>query len=856
MKFLEKKFILLILPFLIAACSEKKTPEVSITTLEASAIEKENQLAKFYIERSSTKGTLLVDFQLSGNTDVTLGSASEQDYVLKYSDGGEVGQQLEFKASQNSRVIEVHPVLDELHEVPETLVIELTANNEYELTEQVSAQVVITDASNHVDNAKVFIGIFEPQDDVATTASGVLSLILQGDNQQASLNYTFNNLTSLQTDQHIHLAPAGSMIKDLESVGPLKDYLWDLAPGGIFTTEQQMLDTLFKGEFFVNIHTANYPNGEIFARMIYESGAKPPEQEVLSQQDIDNDIIRFLTQATFGPTEESYQALRAQIDEDGSNRLQVYGAWIEQQFNQPTTSKLAFLDATAGLFGEEKYYFSRRDAFWPLAVYGKDQLRQRMAFALSEILVIGDEPTVIRNAGRGTAHYWDMLADNAFTTYRKTLEDVSFHPIMGYWLSHIRNQKANAELGYYPDENYAREIMQLFTFGLVQRNLNGTIKLGEDNLPMATYDNQVIKEMARVFTGLSFGFISDNGEKVENTRFSQGNSSNQYQYRWTSPMKVFSDYHDHQGKQLFSDNGNTFTVPANDTESSEAAVQELGLVFDGLVGHSGTAPFISRQLIQRFVTSNPSPEYIERVAHAFGASGDLKATIRAILLDPEARNPAALKSTTFGKVKEPVLQLTALMRLLKASSSIPLGQENDGLALDMADHFEQGASLMRIGELPLGQRPLGSASVFNFFSPDFTPTGALANQSLTSPELQILTEAQLVTTYNLYEKLLRKGLNRGNAAKYSEFSTEQLNVTLSGAPLETVWQHTNGDDTAKAAAVVDYLDFYLNAGQLQLTEQSTIRQSFIDAIVNSDQEDRLELAIFAVATMPQFFVQR
>ena len=840
--------------------STTQKPQISITTVTQLAIEKSNEFAKFKIERTGDSTALSLQFTTSGNADITKGSASGDDYKLVYSDGGDVGNTLELAANQNSRVIEVQPIKDDLHEVPETLTLTITNSSNYNLTSNNSIEVIITDASNESENTKVFLGVFSPQNNAVTNGSGLLSLILSGDNESALLSYNFSNLGSVQTDQHIHLAPSGTMIKDIEHTGALTDYLWDLATGGPFTSEQAMLDTLFNGEFYLNIHTANYPAGEISARIIYDANFEPPEETSLNAADIDRDVIRFLTQATFGATPEAYQTLRQQIDENGDNRLQVYSNWIEEQFTRPATSLLELTDASVTLFGEENPWFSRRDAFWPIVIYGKDQLRQRMTFALSEILVIGDEVKNVRNAYRGAAQYWDQLAGNAFTSYRKTISDASLHPIMGTWLSHLRNQKADIEQGFYPDENYAREIMQLFSFGLVHKQMNGAIKLGDDNLAMATYDNDVIKAMAEVFTGLGFSHKNSNDIKVANDNFFLKNSTNKYQYRWTEPMKFFPNYHDFGEKTLFTNQGKTLTIPAGNDHSAASAQAELDTVLDALVSHESTAPVISRKLIQRFVSSNPSAGYIERVANVFGETGDLKAVVRAILLDKEARNPAVISSQTFGKIKEPILQLTSLMRLLQASSAIPLGSGNGsdslGLNFSFADKYRAGASLMRLGDGNIGQRALGSPSVFNFFLPDFAPTGDLASNSLVSPELQLYTESQLFTIFNTYHQLIDNGFYRKSAKKYSDFSASELTVKLNKNILPTIWNQAAGDNMAKAEAVVDYLDFYLSAGQLKQTSNSDTRQIFIDTLAAAGEAERFDLAIYGASISPEFLIQR
>jgi uncharacterized protein (DUF1800 family) len=841
-------------------------PDVTMALVEPQAYELNGQFAKFKIDRSGASGALSVNYSLGGSTDVTKGSASVDDYQMVYSDGGDVGDRLELGANQNSRVVEVRPIADDSFEVPETLSITLAAGSGYDLGTDRSAVMVISDATNDSANQKVFLGAFAPQNGAITNGSGVLSFILQGDNEAGKLSYSFSNLSAVQTDQHIHLSPSGTTVKDIEQTGSISNFVWDLAPGGIFVTEQQMLDALFSGEFYVNIHTADYPTGEISASLIFDADVEPPEESVLSAKQVNQDIIRFLNQATFGATPGDYEALRALIDEDGSNRMQVYAMWIEQQFDLDQAEMLPLLDATLAEFGDEWPPNVRQDSIWPLILYGNDQLRQRMAFALSEILVVSDQNNTVYDAYRGAASYWDMLGANAFGSYRQTLESVTRHPLMGIYLSHLRNQKANPDIGYYPDENFAREVMQLFTFGLVQRRQNGSIILGPDNLPIETYNNDVIKDMAKVFTGLSFGAYEQGGSNVPNNGFFLGSQINEAQYRWIAPMKFFPNFHEYSAKTLFADNGQVLTIAESSQQDLADADAELDLVLDALVSHSSTAPNISRKLIQRFVTSNPSAAYIQRVVNAFGAEGDLKAVIKAILLDVEARNPAVASSQTFGKIKEPVLQITGILRLLEAQSEVPLGPtstEDDavrGFNYEFIDQFSAGTSVLRMGNLDIGQAPLGAGSVFNFFSPDFAPPGVIASNSLVSPELQLVTESQLFKTFNSFNKLINSGFFRYSVYDRDNvnpaYESGQFHVRLNPRRLKAQWDTTEGSETDKAAAIVDYLDFYLNAGQLADSVDTGTRQAMISNIAVASENGRYSLSVYGVGTAPAFMTQK
>ena len=839
-------------------------PQVSLAVGQAIAYEKSQEYASFTLSINDSDLAHSIGFEISAiNVENGLNSqASSQDYELVYSDTGEqVATTLELLEGQNERTIEVRPIVDILFEVPESVAITLVSGAGYQIKTPDAIGVTIVDARNIKDNELNFVGIFEPLDGVNTSASGVLSLVVKGDNRQATLNYSFENLSSVQQDQFLELSPSGTTIDNLPRGNSVTDLVWDITPAGFFTTSQEVLDALFAGDLYVRILSTDFPQGEIVA-FIQRSGGSNGEvivEEPLTETQVNLDVIRFLNQSTFGANEKSYNKIRAQISDNGSNRLEVYENWIDSQLDMQPTN---MTDLMIGVSGNQELgnatRFERIHTFWTLAINSPDQLRHRLAQSLSEILVISDDDNIVRNAYRGLTTYWDMLASSGSSSYESLLGKVTRHTSMGTYLSYLKNLKEDVDLGTFPDENYAREIMQLFSFGLVHLHPDGSLLLDSKNTPIATYDNKVISEMARVFTGLSISRIAipDTDDDRENDNFktyARNTSGNQAQ--WTHPMRFFSDYHDFGEKHLFTDKGKQVVISARDA-TVEAAEQELDEVISLIVAHSSTAPRISRLLIQQLVTSNPSGPYVERVANAFGKTGDIRATIKAILLDQEARNPNVINVDSFGKLKSPLLQQTSFMRLTDVSSKFYLDGRNNNIDFINADRFDSEATFLRVKASHTSHVNLSAPSVFNFYSPDYTPPGELANRALVAPEMELLTETSLFDTINDFFRFIKSGSRAGNTARYT-VPAEQQTVNINRERLTAVYDEAPGDERAKAAALVDYLDFYYNASQIALTNDfSGTRDLIIDAVVASDGDERLNIALYGIVNAPESLVQK
>ena len=598
--------------------------------------------------------------------------------------------------------------------------------------------------------------------------------------------------------------------------------------------------------------------GVILLLLMDNADVEPIGGPVLTPKQVDIDIIRFLNQATFGANEDSYNELRAQINTDGSNRRSAYERWIDRQLDMPGTTMTDLMEGTNSVstLGNATR-FERQYTFWTLAVQSPDQLRHRLAQTLSEIFVISDNVNDIFNAYRGITDYWDMLAASGTGSYKTLLSNVTRHPVMGVYLSSIQNRIGDPATHNFPDENYAREVMQLFSFGLVHLNKNGSEVLDSNRQPIPTYDNKTITEMARVFTGLGHSYRDFNGSVLANNNFTNRiRNSQETHAQWRFPMRFFPEVRDFGRKELFSDQGQQVVINAG-ASTIAGADTELAQVIDAIVGHSSTAPRISRLLIQQLVTSNPSPAYIARVANAFGEDGDMRAVIKAILLDEEARNPNMIEDIAFGKQKSPIFQLTSFLRVTDATSLLYIDGRNSNYRADNVDSFDEDTAFLRIDSFDTVHQNLEAPSVFNFYSPDYQPPGEFANRSLVAPEMELLTETSIVSTLNNFFSVIDGGsLDRGRASHY-EISEDDMRIRINRDRLTAIFDDAPGNDRDKAGALVDYLDFYYNASQIALTNDiSGSRDIIIDAVVSSTGDDRLNIALYGVVNAPESVVQK
>lgn len=521
---------------------------------------------------------------------------------------------------------------------------------------------------------------------------------------------------------------------------------------------------------------------------------------------------RFLAQATFGPTTAAIADLKAKGYD--------FNAWIDREVAKAPTYSAPIVVAALKSGGITSIGNTQnRRARNEVMISGNDQLRQRVAFALSEIFVISDNNSAIAGANEGSCAYYDLLVKDAFTTFRQLLLDVTYSPMMGRYLNQYRNRKGNPATNTAADENYAREVEQLFSIGLYNLGSDGTVLTDSTGRGIETYTNAQITEFAKVFTGFT---DEDHNPNAVGTGTGKTDFPSVAQ-NYTEPMKMWQGQHDPGTKSLHHYAG----ARKPDLPANQPGDQDVSDAIDNLVEHPNTAPFISRILIQRLVTSNPSSDYIGRVSAVFvnngrGQRGDMVAVIKAILLDQEARQAPFIVDPEYGKLREPYIRVTQMLRAFNykvASGVLP---------------YDLGSTT----ENTLGQFPLASPSVFNFFTPDYQPQGPIGSAGLEAPEFQIQNAVFGIATPNTFYNLVNTSV--GN------FS---LDLSAQAALPDT-------------ASLVDNIDLLLTSGTLSAATKAKVLAAVngvTAAMVPSGSTlalTRARLAIYLVVVSPDYAIQK
>ncbi|GEP44639.1 hypothetical protein BGE01nite_39300 [Brevifollis gellanilyticus] len=864
----------------------------------------------------------------AGATDITKASASAGDYTLSTvnipAGAGVPGTPYE---------VAITPVQDSTDEVPEAVKVTLDLPGTSNVPGP-SGTLTIGDANPaNAENTQLYVAYLGHESGAATTATGYATAIVNGDNTSASISVVFNNLSSVQNTAYVREGTTNDLAPALPT-GQVSGftYLIEDKPGH-YSTDQAFLTALVAGQIGCAVSSANFSDKEIFGLFNKASGSTTfnpnapslvaPDAgtsgfQIVTEEQIERDIWRFMSQCTWGGTTAMYDQIRAKV----TTRVNALGAgptaqaatnayllgltdWLDDQMNSTLTPTVNFQTLVmAGdnedfmLRGNKPIHYAadpqingarytvtydaagnptfgttadnnttsnnypidgpnRRREWWGMILQSKDQVRQRFTQALSEILIISEADQTCATRHYGTANFWDMLAAGAFGKYRNLLSQVSYNPMMGFYLSSFNNRMtydAGGGLIVSPDENYAREIMQLFSIGLILRHPDGSLVLDSSGLPIPTYDQTDITELARVMTGFTHGaqhaasyyaaysntsllanpststrtsgLILFNGSSATNTWFTAQNGHLFWPAPWVYPMKAIgriasTQYHDFGAKTLLAGKSGESVIPAQtitsmtDAQTHAAADVDLALAHNCLAGdpasntayngHQNTPVNISRWLIQRLVTSNPSAGYVYRVQKRYrDTNGNLGEVLKAILLDYESRSlQLSDSSISHGRVKEPIVAFAATLRAFRAFSGAPMsilaqdtgftdgdsplpkGYPGTELAKYSTDNtnppslpagWATGPFRFRFNDLTgaIGQSPQRAPSVFNWFLPDYILPGPMAEAGLFAPELQISTEANVVakvnTHYNFtWSNLVGMSTQPGSDANISDF---------------------------------------------------------------------------------------
>ncbi len=810
--------------------SPNEPPVVTVFASKATADETGSKNGEFTFTRTgSTLDPLTVRYGVGGS------AVNGSDFV-------QLSGSIVIPAGATTARLPLLPNPDLTNEGTDTVVITLVTNPAYIIGAETSATATIADSS-----ATLYVANIRPEGSATnSTASGTATILLSSDGSLAAVSVNVSNLSSPVTSAHLRIGPSGDFVFTLPYAAS-GNAQWLFLPVGNYTSNQ-LLDALKTGNIFVGIDTANYPTGEVRGSFIVGTGSRtfttPSAPPPVSLNNVTaTDAARLLTQATFGPTKAEIDALTGgSID-----------AWLNTQFALPFSSHQAATTADRTTFGGSGSFTNwnavhppnRQAAWWKLALTAPDQLRQRVAFALSQILVVSDVGLGEDSHAAPLAAYYDMLGNGAFGNFRTLLEQVTLSPMMGLYLSSLRNSKATFDASgatlTTPDENYAREIMQLFTIGLVQLQPDGTLVLGADGLPIPTYNQTTITEMAKVFTGWAYPSTNLNNFRTAGTNY-------------FTPMQLFPAFHDDTAKNISP--VSTTPIPA-----SQGGTTDLRLALDALFNHANTPSFISKLLIQRLVTSNPSPGYVYRVSEKFrnngsGTRGDLGAVVRAILTDYEARSPAVAANVSFGKLKEPILRLTSLLRGFDASSASGrfLGYQNTVDSVPITSATPRPATAEQINRAPntfsatrldgvqgnLAQAALRSPTVFNFYHSDYVLPGDLARAGLVVPEFEITDDNYAINVPNFLRTFVNATVPTTPPGPY----TITLKTTAEQAMITT------------PAALLDHLSLVLTANALPAATRTRITNALAALPANTSALDRTNTAILLVLTSPASAVQK
>lgn len=785
------------------------------------AYEEGNGQARFVVFRSGGIGPITVPYQVSGSA-----SAGVDYQTLTGS--------VHFPAGVRAVPIPVVPIADGVIEPQENVSLTLQSGNGYQLASPVEASVSIDDAAD-----VLYIAQLRSVPGMNSAGRGIAALRKSGNSLTSQVSLSFGGLSAAQTSAEIFYSTnQGSGGTTLLSfpLGQVPAQTWDFAAAGGMSREEILL-TLANGNLWVRVNTAAAAGAEIVGQLVATPAwqTMPPLESVPPAPTHASSIgeaARFLTQATFGPTESELTSLTGN----------AYATWIDQQIALPASYHRAAVVARANQWrarGDTSggWQGPRNETWWQRSLTAPDQLRQRMAFALSQIFVIS-QFGALDGDHEGVTIYYDMLLENAFGNYRDLLEDVTLSPMMGTYLSMMRNRKPDPLTGHEPDENYAREVKQLFSVGLSKTHLDGTLMLDAEGMPIPTYTQDETVGLAHIFTGWGPHYDDTNPPRWSDNNIASRSDWFRYGYDSLRPMSYYAEFHDTNERVIL---GGHVIAASND------GVDRMRQALDALYQHPNTGPFIAKQLIQKFVTSNPSPGYVARVAAIFnnngsGVRGDLGATIKAVLLDYEARALAPRQSYSHGKPCEPLLRTARALRVLPGNLPKPADPNYYiNLQWDMPE-----------------QAPLLSPSVFNFFQPGYSNPGTIARAGLLSPEFQIFAETNALRQANFNLTMISWGIW---SPEPMPSGTANYRYTVNYDPLVAILNTPGLTPLQAQSQLIDYLDERFLFGQMSPELRANITATFAALpewydFTSTRQAGRAQVALYLVLNSPEFFVQK
>ena len=522
-----------------------------------------------------------------------------------------------------------------------------------------------------------------------------------------------------------------------------------------------------------------------------------------------------------------------------------FAGFLQQEFAKPVNKAWDWLEQQGygadAVLNKNIYNNAIADfAVWRDLISAPDALRKRAALALSEFFVVSHSSMEIDWRGYTMTAYWDILNQHAFGNFRDLLEAITLSPAMGHFLNTRGNQKENPATGRLPDENYAREVMQLFTIGLYELNLDGSVKTDGAGKKLETYDSDDVSQLARVFTGYDFDPAYRSALQFPGASY-----------------RVYAREYARQTMKLDATKHSTLAVSflnANIAANTPGAAA-LKTALDALFNHPNVGPFFGRQMIQRLVTSNPSPAYVARVASAFnnngaGVRGDMKAVWAAILLDDEARGTATLTDTSFGKLREPVVRFVQWARSFRAYPEFGTWK-----LFDLSDASNS-----------LGQSPLRSPSVFNFFRPGYVPPAI----GVTAPEFQLVNETTVGGYLNFMQTTIQLGINTPTKDKaevdYSNYTRDFLaNYDSLVALINNASPATASNAEPVARAILTRLNTQMSAGQIQAGNLTLMINALRDGLVTrpvntsstpARKREAICAAILMILACPDYLIQK